>query len=54
MNFKNDLKQVTKLEILLLIKDNNIPKAVAIVMTELKCGLNEAKAIVEKLKNEIS
>lgn len=53
MNFKNDLKQVTKLEILLLIKDNNIPKAVAKVMSELGCSLNEAKAIVEKLKNEI-
>lgn len=52
MNLKNDLKQVTKLEILLLIKQNNIPKAVAIVMSELRCSLKEAKVIVDELKKK--
>ncbi len=48
-----DLKYSTKLEILLLIKQNNIPQAVAIVMTTLKCSLNDAKEIVDELRNEI-
>lgn len=50
---KEDLKYTTKLEVLLLIKQNNIPEAVAIVMTALKCGLKEAKVIVDDLRNEI-
>ena len=50
---KEDLKYTTKLEVLLLLKQNNIPEAVAIVMTALKCGLKEAKVIVDELRNEI-
>jgi hypothetical protein len=45
-----DLKYETKLEVLLLIKQNNIQRAVSIVHSELKCGLRIAKEIVDILR----
>lgn len=50
---KEDLKNATKLEVLLLLKNNDIPKAVALVVTELKCGLRIAKEIVDEFREEI-
>jgi hypothetical protein len=49
---KEDLKNTTKLEVLLLIKDNNIPKAITLVMNELNCGLRIAKDIVDEFRAE--
>ncbi|HEX8017101.1 MAG TPA: hypothetical protein VF465_17845 [Flavobacterium sp.] len=47
-----DLKYETKLEVLLLIEQNNIPEAVSIVHSELKCGLRVGKQIVNSLRNQ--
>ncbi len=47
-----DLKYETKLEVLLLIEQNNILGAVSIVHLELKCGLRTAKEIVDSLRNQ--
>ena len=46
----DELKYETKLQVLLLIKRNNIPEATLVVHLELNCGLREAKEIVENLK----
>lgn len=50
---KEDLKQSTISEVLLLIKENEIPKAMTLVMNELKCGLRIAKEIVDEFREEI-
>jgi hypothetical protein len=49
---KEDLKETTKLEVLLLIKNSNFPKAMTLVMNELKCGLRIAKEIVDQFREE--
>jgi len=48
----DELKYETKLQVLLLIKQNNIPEATLVVHLELNCGLREAKEIVENLKRQ--
>ena len=50
---KVDLKNTTKLEVQLLLKNNDIPKAVTLVMNELECGLRIAKEIVDEFRKEI-
>ncbi len=50
---KENLKYTTKLEVLLLLKNNNFPQAVALVMLELNCNMFLAKEIVEELKKEL-
>lgn len=50
---ENDLEEHKKLEVLLALKNGDIPKAVAIIHLELKCGLRTAKELADEMKKRI-
>lgn len=50
---EQNLKQATVHEILLALKQDKLPLAVALIFDELDCTLSEAKKIAENMKKKM-
>lgn len=53
VNKEQNLKQATVHEILLALKQDKLPLAVALIFDELDCTLSEAKKIAENMKKKM-
>ena len=51
---ENDLKEATKQDVILALKDNDKVKAIMLIQNELICGLKNAKDLADDLEKKYS